>query len=125
MAFANSSTTTNQFQLVTTIKSILVWSFVLTVCMLVIGFPILMLMVAVGSLTAVTLHAIMPTSAMLMTAIGFIGAHILGILAASSFLTLKGIHPHEVESLRWLNGQANPVTISTYASCPLTCDLKG
>lgn len=125
MAFANSSTTANQFQLVTTIKSILVWSFVLTVCMVVIGFPILMLMVAVGSLTAVTLQAIMPTGAMLMTAIGFIGAHILGILAASSFLTLKGIHPHEVESLRWLNGQANPVTISTYASCPLTCDLKG
>ncbi len=125
MAFANSSTITNQFQLVTTIKSILIWSFVLTVCMLVIGFPILMLMVAVGSLTAVTLQAVMPTGAMLMTAIGFIGAHILGILAASSFLTLKGIHPHEVESLRWLNGQANPVTISTYASCPLTCDVKG
>jgi hypothetical protein len=125
MAFANSSTTANQFQLVTTIKSTLVWSFVLTVCMLVIGFPILMLMVAVGSLTAVTLHAIMPTSAMLMTAIGFIGVHILGILAASAFLTLKGIHPQEVESLRWLNGQANPETLSVYASCPLTCDLKG
>ncbi len=125
MAFANSSTTANQFQLVTTLKSILVWSFVLTVCMTVIGFPLLMLVVAVGSLTAVTLHALLPTSALLMTAIGFIGVHVLGILAASTFLTLKGIHPQEVEWLRWLNGQESPTTSSTYASCPLTCDIKG
>lgn len=125
MAFANSSATANQFQIVTTLKSILVWSFVLVVCMTVIGFPLLMLVVAVGSLMAVTLHAILPTSAMLMTAIGFVGVHILGILAASTFLTLKGIHPQEVEWLRWLNGQENPTTSSTYASCPLTCDVKG
>jgi hypothetical protein len=125
MAFANSSTTANQFQVVTTIKSILVWSFVLAVCMTVIGFPLLMLVVAVGSLMAVTLHAILPTSAMLMTAVGFVGVHVLGILAASTFLTLKGIHPQEVEWLRWLNGQENPTTDSTFASCPLTCDIKG
>jgi hypothetical protein len=123
MAFANSSST-HQFQLVATLKSILVWSFVLAVCMIVIGFPVLMLVVALGSLFAVTLHAIMPTHAILITTVGFVGFHILGILAASAFLTLKGIHPQEVEWLRWLNGQENPNTYSTFASCPLTCDIE-
>ena len=122
MTLANSSST-NQFQLVAIIKSILLWSFVLTVCMIVIGFPVLMLVVALTSLFAVTLHAIMPTHAVLITTVGVLGIHIVGILAASAFLTLKGINPQEVEWLRWLNGQENPQTSSTFASCPLTCNI--
>lgn len=124
MAFANSSAT-NQLQLVSTLKSILVWSFVLAVCMIVIGFPIFMLVVALASLLAVTLHAIMPANAVLVTTVGFVGIHILGILTASTFLTLRGIHPQEVEWLRWLNGKENPDTSATFASCPLTCDIEG
>ena len=122
MTLANSPNY-NQFHVVSTLKSISMWSFVLTVCMIVIGFPILMLVVALGSLVAVTLHAIMPTHAILITTVGFLGVHIAGILAASAYLTFKGIHPQEVEWLRWLSGHENPDTSSTFASCPLTCDI--
>ena len=123
MTLANSSNP-KQFQLVSTLTSISVWSFVLTVCMIVIGFPVLMLVVGLGSLVAVTLHAIMPTHAILITTVGFLGVHIVGIVAASAFLTFKGIHPQEVEWLRWLSGHENPDTSSTFASCPLTCDIR-
>lgn len=122
MTLANSPNY-NQFHVVSTLKSISMWSFVLTVCMIVIGFPIFMLVVALGSLVAVTLHAIMPTHAILITTVGFLGVHIAGILAASAYLTFKGIHPQEVEWLRWLSGHENPDTASTFASCPLTCDI--
>jgi hypothetical protein len=105
------------------IKSFLIWTFTLTVCMLVIGFPILVLVVSVGSLLAVTLHAILPMSAVLFVAIGLIGVHAMGIMLAAAFLTSKGIHPQEVEWLRWLHGQENPLNSSVYAACPLTCDI--
>ena len=110
--------------LFSTAKSILIWSFALTVCMIVIGFPMFVLMVSLASLLAFTLHAIMPTHAILITTVGFLGVHIVGIIAASAFLTFKGIHPQEVEWLRWLSGHENPDTSSTFASCPLTCDIR-
>ncbi|OUC11614.1 MAG: hypothetical protein B0A82_26835 [Alkalinema sp. CACIAM 70d] len=125
MALAHSQNAVG-LGLISTLKSILIWSFVLAVCMIVIGFPVLVLVVSIASLMAVTLHAIMPTSAVLLTAVGFIGVHVLGILAVSTFLTLKGIRPHDVEWLRWLHGDEHPAdTTSIYASCPLTCDVKG
>ncbi|MEB3295683.1 MAG: hypothetical protein VKJ24_21235 [Synechococcales bacterium] len=124
MTLAASGRQMNQFQLLAVIKSVLIWSFVLAVCMIVIGFPVLVLVVSVGSLLAVTLHAILPMNGILYTAIGFLGIHVLGILAASTFLTLKGYHPQDVEWLRWLHGQENPQASSTYASCPLTCDIN-
>ena len=124
MALAHSQNTIG-LGLISTLKSILIWSFVLAVCMIVIGFPVLVLVVSIASLMAVTLHAIMPTSAVLLTAVGFIGVHVLGILAVSTFLTFKGIRPQDVEWLRWLHGDENPGTTSVYASCPLTCDVKG
>ena len=124
MALAPSQNAGNLY-LVSMLKSILVWSFVLAVCMIVIGFPVFVLVVAVASLLAVTLHAIMPTSAVLFITASFIGLHVLGIFAVSTFLTLKGIHPQDVEWLRWLHGQENPQNSTVYASCPLTCDVKG
>jgi hypothetical protein len=105
------------------IKSFLIWTFTLTVCMLVIGFPILVLVVSVGALLAVTLHAIMPGSAVLFVGMSLIGIHAIGIMLAAAFLTSKGIHPQEVEWLRWLHGQENPLNTSVYAACPLTCDV--
>ncbi len=108
-----------------TVKSILVWTFALTVCMIVIGFPMLIMVVALASLVAVMLHAIMPVGAVLVTAVGFIGIHALGILLASTYLTLRGIHPQDVDWLRWLHGQENPGNTSVYAACPLTCEIEG
>jgi hypothetical protein len=107
-----------------TAKSITIWAFALTVCMIVIGFPVFVLMVSLASLMAFTLHAIIPGSAVLVIAVGFVGLHVVGILAGSAFLTLKGIHPQDVDWLRWLHGQENPQDTVVYASCPLTCDVR-
>jgi type III secretory pathway component EscU len=106
------------------LKSFLVWTFTLTVCMIVVGFPVFALVVSVGALMAVTLHAILPISAVLLIAVSFIAIHAIGIMLAAAYLTLQGVHPQEVEWLRWLNGQANPSHTSVYAACPLTCELK-
>jgi hypothetical protein len=107
-----------------TVKNILIWSFVLAVCMIVVGFPILLLVVAVGSLLAFALHAFMPLTAMLYTVVAFVGIHILGILGVSTFLTLKGVYPQEIDWMNWLRGQENPMNTAVYASCPLTCDIN-
>jgi hypothetical protein len=105
------------------LKSFLIWVFTLTVCMIVIGFPVLVLVVSVSALLAFTLHAIMPFSAVLLIALGMIGIHAVGIMLAAALLTSKGIYPQEVEWLRWLHGEENPLHTAVYASCPLTCDI--
>jgi hypothetical protein len=119
------SNNVGSFSLISAIQSILVWSFVLAVCMIVIGFPVLVLVVSVASLLAFTLHSIMPMSAVLLTAAVFLGVHIAGILGMATFLTAKGIYPHDVDWMVWLRGRENPVNTSVYAACPLTCDIKG
>jgi hypothetical protein len=107
------------------VQSVLIWSFVLAVCMIVIGFPVFLLVVSVASLLAVTLHAILPMSAILLTVSALIGIHLIGILAVATFLTAKGIYPNDVDWMVWLKGRENPVNTAVYASCPLTCDING
>jgi hypothetical protein len=123
MALARSQGLGN-FYFLFALKSFLLWTFTLAVCMIVLGFPVLVLVVSIGALLAVTLHAIIPASGVLFATITMLGIHALGIMLAAGFLTLKGIHPQEVEWLRWLNGQENPLHTSVYASCPLTCDIE-
>ncbi len=106
------------------LKSFLVWTFTLAVCLLIVGFPLVILMVTVGSLLAATLQSILPVSAVLVVAGGLFGINILAIMAGAAALTLRGIHPTDVDWLRWLHGEASPVHTSVYASCPLTCDIK-
>lgn len=107
------------------IKSFLIWAFALTVCLLVIGFPLIMLMVTIGSLLAVVLQSVLPVSAVLVVGSTILGFNLLGIMLGAAVLTVKGIHPQEVSWLRWLNGEADPSHTSIYAACPLTCDIKG
>ena len=104
-------------------KSFLIWCFALTVTLLVVGFPLVVLMATVGALLSITLHPILPVSAVLLVAGGTIGLNILAVIFGAAVLTLKGIHPHEVRWLSWLHGDANPVSTTTYATCPLTCDI--
>ena len=104
------------------VKSFLVWTFTLTVCWLVVGFPVVVLMVTIGSLAAIALQAVLPMSAVVLVAGGILSANVLSIIAGAAVLTLKGIHPHQVSWLRWLNGEANPEHSPVYAACPLTCD---
>jgi hypothetical protein len=123
MALAQSSRlgSANSFFMV---KSFLIWTFTLAVCLLVVGFPLIVLMATVGALLAIVLESIMPVSAALLVAGSLIGFNVIAVIAGASALTLKGIHPHEVRWLNWLHGEADPLHTSVYAACPLTCDLK-
>jgi hypothetical protein len=104
------------------IKSFLIWTFTLTVCWLVVGFPIVFLILTAGSLFAISLQSVLPMSAVLVVAGGILSANILAILVGAVSLTAKGVHPHQVRWLRWLSGEADPMNRSVYASCPLTCE---
>lgn len=105
------------------LKSFLIWTFILSVCLLVVGFPVIALMVTIGALFAIVLQAVLPISAVLLVAGGLIGANLLAVLIGAAVLTFKGVYPHEVLWLNWLNGKAAPLPTSVYAACPLTCDL--
>jgi hypothetical protein len=104
-------------------KSFLLWGFILTICMLIVGFPMVILVTSIAALGAVALQAVLPTSAVAIVAGIVFGVHLIGITVVSAILTMKGIHPHEVKWLSWLNGEASPSHSSVYASCPLTCSL--
>jgi hypothetical protein len=106
------------------VKSFLIWTFTLTVCLLVVGFPLVVLMVTVGALLAIALQSVLPVSAVLLVAGALIGANVLTVVLGAAVLTLKGIHPHEVRWLSWLHGDADALHTSVYAACPLTCDLE-
>jgi len=105
------------------LKNFLLWAGVLTVCLLIIGFPVGILIVTVGSLLAMALHSVLPGFGILLVAGLVIGVQVVGVLVAAAILTFKGIQPSDVSWLPWLNGQANPQNESTYAACPLTCDV--
>jgi hypothetical protein len=105
------------------VKSFLIWTFTLGVCLLVVGFPLIVLMVTVGALLAITLQSVLPVSAVLLVAGILIGANVFAVLTGAAVLTIKGIHPQEVRWLNWLHGDPDPLHTSVYAACPLTCDL--
>jgi hypothetical protein len=105
------------------VSSFLLWSFTLTVCLLVVGFPLIVLMATIGVLGSIILQSVLPVSAVLLVAGSLIGANVLAIVLGAAMLTVKGIHPQEVSWLRWLHGDAKPCHSSVYASCPLTCSV--
>ncbi|GET42839.1 hypothetical protein MiSe_76570 [Microseira wollei NIES-4236] len=122
MALSNSQSLTHTYSFAA-IKSFLIWTFALSVCLLVVGFPIVILMVIFGSLLSIVLQSVMPVSAVLLVAGALIGANLLAVMAGAAMLSAKGVHPNQVSWLRWMYGQENPVHKSVYAACPLTCDI--
>jgi hypothetical protein len=106
------------------LKSFVLWVGILTVCLLIIGFPIGILIVTVGSILALVLHAVMPGFGILLVAGSFIGVQLVGVMLVSALLAVRGVHPKHVTWLRWMNGDENPKHESKYASCPLTCGLE-
>jgi hypothetical protein len=123
MTLAPSSSFGKNYSLLM-VKSFLIWSFTLTVCLLVVGFPLVVLMATVASLLSIVLQSIMPISAVLLVAGSLIAFNVLAVILGAGVLTLKGIHPHEVRWLSWLHGEADDIHTSVYAACPLTCNLK-
>ncbi len=106
------------------LKSFLLWTAILTVCLLIVGFPVGILIVTVGSLLAMVLHEILPGISLVMIVGSFITVQLIGVMIAAAILTLKGTHPSDVSWLPWLSGQSNPQNHSVYAACPLTCEVK-
>lgn len=123
MTLAPSSSFGKSYSLLM-LKSFLIWSFTLAVCLLVVGFPLVVLMATVASLLSIVLQSVMPISAVLLVAGSLIAFNILAVFFGAGVLTFKGIHPHEVRWLSWLHGEADDINTSVYAACPLTCDLK-
>ncbi|MBW4572659.1 MAG: hypothetical protein KME31_33195 [Tolypothrix carrinoi HA7290-LM1] len=106
------------------IKSFLIWSFTLAVCLLVVGFPLVVLMATVGCLLSIVLQSVMPVSAVLLVAGGLILFNVMAVVFTAGMLTLKGVHPSQVSWLSWLHGEADETQTTVYAACPLTCDVK-
>jgi len=106
------------------VKSFLIWSFTLTVCLLVVGFPVGALVVTVGALSAIVLQSVFPASAVLVVTGSILMLNVLIVVIGAAVLSFKGIHPQEVSWLHWLHGEAEPFNNSVYASCPLTCNLS-
>ncbi|MBP0018655.1 MAG: hypothetical protein J7647_14060 [Cyanobacteria bacterium SBLK] len=105
-------------------KSFLTWSFTLTVCLLVVGFPLVVLMTTIAVLAAVILQSVLPVSAVLVVVGSTIGINVFAVLFGATVLTFKGIHPEEVSWLSWLHGETNTAKEPTFASCPLTCGIE-
>ncbi|MEH1832744.1 MAG: hypothetical protein V7L29_11840 [Nostoc sp.] len=106
------------------IKSFLIWTFTLAVCLLVVGFPLVVLMATVGCLLSIILQSVMPVSAVLLVAGALIMFNVMAVVLAAGVLTFKGVHPNEIKWLSWLHGEADQMQTTVYAACPLTCEIK-
>lgn len=104
------------------VKTFVIWTFTLAVCLLVVGFPLIVLMVTIGSLLAITLQSVLPISAVLLVAGSLVSINVFAVVFGAAVLTFKGIHPEDVSWLNWLHGQQSALHTSVYAACPLTCD---
>ena len=106
------------------IKSFAIWSFTLTVCLLVVGFPVGALVVTIGILATVVLQTVLPASAVLLVTGSIFSVNIAIVLIGAALLAFKGVHPEQVSWLSWLHGQKQLIKAPIYASCPLTCQLE-
>lgn len=106
------------------LKNFLLWAGILTVCLLIIGFPVGILIVTIASLLAMVVHFIMPGFGLVIVAGSVIGVQLLGVLVGAAILTAKGLQPKDVSWLPWARGEANPKHEAVYAACPLTCEVK-
>jgi uncharacterized protein YacL len=104
-------------------KSFLTWAFTLAICMIVVGFPLLIVVTTIASLLAMVLQSVMPMSAVLLVVGGLLVSHLVAVLVMAAVLTLRGIHPQDVSWLTWLSGTHDQPSESTFASCPLTCEI--
>lgn len=106
------------------VKSFLIWTFTLAVCLLVVGFPLVVLMATVGCLLSIILQSVMPVSAVLLVAGGLISFNVMAVMIGAAVLTFKGVHPKEVSWLSWLHGEEEEMQTTVYAACPLTCNIE-
>lgn len=121
MQISNQGSWQNNY-LLAMAKSFFIWTLTLTVCFLVVGFPVVVILMTIGVLAAIVLQSVLPASAILLVSAGILGGTAILIMLSSVLLTIKGVNPEEVKWLGWLREEplnSNPV----YASCPLTCNI--
>ena len=106
------------------IKSFAIWSFTLTVCLLVVGFPVGALVVTIGILATVVLQTVLPASAVLLVTGSIFTLNLGIVIVGAALLAVRGVHPEQVSWLSWLHGQKQLIKAPIYASCPLTCQLE-
>lgn len=106
------------------IKSFLIWSFTLTVCLLVVGFPVGALVATIGILATVILQSVFPASAVLLVTGSIFTLNLAIVIIGATFLAFKGVDPEQVSWLSWLHGQKQLLKTPVYASCPLTCQFE-
>lgn len=123
MVVAQSSNPRKMYSLLM-MKTFLIWTFTLAVCLLVVGFPLVVVMATVGCLLSIVLQSVMPASAVLLVAGALVVFNVMTVLIVAGVLTAKSVHPKEVKWLSWLYGDAERVQTTVYASCPLTCEIK-
>ena len=97
------------------IKSFLIWSFTLTVCLLVVGFPVGALVATIGILATIILQSVFPASAVLLVTGSIFTLNIAIVIFGAAVLALKGIHPEQVSWLSWLHGQKQ--LLKSFKSC--------
>ncbi|MFM7363897.1 MAG: hypothetical protein ACKO11_05220 [Cuspidothrix sp.] len=105
-------------------RSFLIWTFTLAVCLLVVGFPLVVLMATVGCLLSIVLQSVMPANAVLVVAGGLVMFNIMAVLITAGVLTAKGIHPRQIKWLNWLHSEEEKTQTTVYAACPLTCEIN-
>ncbi|MBE9232529.1 hypothetical protein IQ231_12780 [Cuspidothrix issatschenkoi LEGE 03284] len=105
-------------------RSFLIWTFTLAVCLLVVGFPLVVLMATVGCLLSIVLQSVMPANAVLVVAGGLVIFNIMAVLISAGVLTAKGIHPKQIKWLNWLHSEGEKTQTTVYAACPLTCEIN-
>jgi hypothetical protein len=122
MQVSNQGSWQNSYLLAIT-KSFLLWAFTLTVCFLVVGFPVVAIIMTIGALASLVLQSILPASAIVLVSGGILTVISLLIMFSSIILTIKGIHPDDVKWLGWLR-EEKTAQQPVYASCPLTCSIN-
>jgi hypothetical protein len=105
-------------------RSFLIWTFTLAVCLLVVGFPLVVLMATVGCLLSIVLQSVMPASAVLIVAGSLVLFNVMAVLITAGVLTAKGIHPKQIKWLNWLHDESEKTQTTVYAACPLTCEIN-
>ncbi len=123
MQVPNQASWRNNY-LLSVAKSFLIWAFTLTVCFLVVGFPVVVIIMTIGVLASIILQSILPASAIVLVSGSILSMISLLIIFASVILTIRGVHPHDVKWLGWLQEKDKTSNQPVYASCPLTCSIS-
>ncbi|PZD75431.1 hypothetical protein C1752_00526 [Acaryochloris thomasi RCC1774] len=102
------------------IQRFCIWTFSLTVCWLVVGFPVVALLVIGTSLVAISLQAVLPFSTIMVVGGGVLAANVTFLIVGAALLTAWGVHPRQLSGVGWPKSLAQEPVV--FASCPLTCD---